>query len=400
MPDRHLPVRPDLDQLKHQAKDLLHGMRETTPDMKLAEAQHALARSYGVPSWPRLVHACQLIDAIWTDDLDMVRQLIEQHPGLLHEPARGGERDNWGPPLSYAANIGRDRIIEYLHAQGATDLEYAIDRAVLQGRIETATLLHGLLGNPPLSHELLGGAAYTISASGTEFALKLGAPVIGPSGERLAPVNVLLESDSRKPEQKHRILELYEQYGLKLPDTAPMAVHRGRIDLLEQHLARDPQLLRRTFTLAEIFPADMGCSASAGGWPAIGSPLDGGTLLHLAVEYDEIEIVRWLLAKGMDVNARAAVDADGFGGQTALFGAVVSYPNFWGPQISQIAQILLDAGADPGVRASIRHEVGWGNKGMQEYRDVTAIEYGEQFVEPRFVSRSAIAIIHTASSTG
>lgn len=25
--DRHLPVRPDLDQLKHQAKDLLRGIR-------------------------------------------------------------------------------------------------------------------------------------------------------------------------------------------------------------------------------------------------------------------------------------------------------------------------------------------------------------------------------------
>ena len=27
MPVRHLPVRPDLDQLKHQAKDLLDGAR-------------------------------------------------------------------------------------------------------------------------------------------------------------------------------------------------------------------------------------------------------------------------------------------------------------------------------------------------------------------------------------
>jgi hypothetical protein len=398
MPDRHLPVRPDLDQLKQQAKELLRELRQATPDVKLAEAQHALARSYGVPSWPRLVHACQLIDAIWEDDLETLQRLIARSPALLHQPARGGAKDNWGPPMSYAANLGRDRIIRYLHAQGATDLEHAIDRAVLQGRIDTAMLLHGLLGNPTLSHDLLGGAAYTINAAGTEFALQMGAPVIDAQGARLAPVNVLLESDSRKPGQKHRILELYEQYGLKLPDTPPMAVHRGRIDLLEQHLARDPELLTRTYALSEIFPAAMGCIPTTGGWPAIGSPLDGVTLLHLAIEYDEIEIVRWLLANGMDVNARAAIDADGFGGQTALFGTVVSYPNFWNPQSTQMAQILLDHGADHSVRASLRHEVGWGGKGVREYRHVTPIEWGEQFIEPRFVSQAVIALIRTYST--
>ena len=70
MSDRHLPVRPNLDQLKHQAKDLLRSVRSGDPvaiaelkshlrdgaepgDTKLAQAQHALARSYGVASWPR-----------------------------------------------------------------------------------------------------------------------------------------------------------------------------------------------------------------------------------------------------------------------------------------------------------------------------------------------------------
>jgi hypothetical protein len=31
----------------------------------------------------------------------------------------------------------------------------------------------------------------------------------------------------------------------------------------------------------------------------------------------------------MNVDAKAAIDADGFGGQTALFSTVVSQPNFW-----------------------------------------------------------------------
>ncbi len=121
MSDRHLPVRPNLDQLKHQAKDLLLELRAGNPDVKLAEAQHALARSYGVASWPRLVHVCQLIEAIWQDDLDTVARLTTQHPSLIHENARGVAKDNWGPPMSHAANLGRDRIIQYLHGRGAKD---------------------------------------------------------------------------------------------------------------------------------------------------------------------------------------------------------------------------------------------------------------------------------------
>ena len=38
-------------------------MRKIDASVKLASAQHALARSYGVTSWPRLVLACRLIDA-------------------------------------------------------------------------------------------------------------------------------------------------------------------------------------------------------------------------------------------------------------------------------------------------------------------------------------------------
>jgi hypothetical protein len=48
--DRHLPVRPNLTQLKHQAKDLLRAMKHERPLAKLAEAQFELARSYGIAS--------------------------------------------------------------------------------------------------------------------------------------------------------------------------------------------------------------------------------------------------------------------------------------------------------------------------------------------------------------
>src|SRR6476620_6930141 len=110
MSERHLPVRPNLTQLKNQAKDLLREMKRERPAAKLAEAQFELARSYGVESWPRLVLACRIVDAIWRDDVGAVRTLVTKHPNLLNEMARAVKGCNWGPPMSYAANLGRNEI--------------------------------------------------------------------------------------------------------------------------------------------------------------------------------------------------------------------------------------------------------------------------------------------------
>jgi ankyrin repeat protein len=418
-PIRLLPVRPDLDQLKNQAKDLLRRIRsgdaealaelnsfhpnppQQPNEIKLAHAQLALARSYGAPSWPRVVQSCKLIDAIWRDDIDTVRDLVTKHPSLIHENA-GIRNRNWGPPLSYAANVGRNEIIRMLYDLGARDLESAIDRALLQSKIDTARMLHEMMGSPPLPDGALAGAAYTLSASGTELAFELGAKVFDENGNSLAPVDVVLETDSRKPAAKHRILELYVQHGLTLPDTPVMALHRGRIDLLEEHLRRDPQLLKRTFTHEEIYPPELGCHDEV--LATQGTPLKGTTLLHLCADYDEIEIARWLLEQGMDPNTRAAVDADGFGGHTALFCTVVSQPNYWmnrsrESQQAPFTQLLLDHGADPTVRASLRKKLhpGYGGRydveNTYEYRDVTAIEWGRQFHAKEFVSEAALRLI-------
>ena len=51
---RNLPPHPNLEHLKKQAKDLLHDLQQRDPALKLADAQHALAREYGFASWPKL----------------------------------------------------------------------------------------------------------------------------------------------------------------------------------------------------------------------------------------------------------------------------------------------------------------------------------------------------------
>ena len=68
MPDRALPARPNLDHLKNEAKALhkafhrrdpaaLQRVRDAIGDkdtLKLTDAQRAIAREYGFPTWARL----------------------------------------------------------------------------------------------------------------------------------------------------------------------------------------------------------------------------------------------------------------------------------------------------------------------------------------------------------
>jgi ankyrin repeat protein len=419
MSARRLPVRPDLEQLRHQAKDLLRAVRRGEAEAlaelrshhphppepgraKLADAQLALARAYEAPSWPRLVQACELVDAIWRDDLETVRALVTKHRALLGEPAIIRKDSNWGPPLSYAANLGRDRIIRMLHDLGATDLEHAIDRAVLQGRIGTARMLHEMLGRPRPPADALGSPAYTLSAAGTEYLFEIGAAVYDAAGKSLAPIGTVLQTDGRKPGEKHRILELYVEHGLRLPDTPVMAVHRGRLDLLERHLRDDAALLsNRAFAYEDLFPPELGCHEQR----LPGTTLEGATLLHLCVEFDELEIARWLLDRGMSPDAPAAVDAGGFGGHTALFNAVACYPNFWlnfhpdGARVppDAMARLLLDHGADPNARASLREQVMAGNpyepREVREHPGLTPLAWGGVFHNRMIVSEPAMRLI-------
>src|SRR5262245_1275236 len=97
MTTRHLPVRPDAEQLRHEATQILtsihavegsdrHDLRAFHPkkrypdEVQLAHGQLILARSYQAPSWTRLMVACSLIDAIWEDDVDTVREQVPAQP--------------------------------------------------------------------------------------------------------------------------------------------------------------------------------------------------------------------------------------------------------------------------------------------------------------------------------
>jgi hypothetical protein len=399
-----MPVRPNFDQLKHQAKDLLkayragevqatadfsafHPGRITPAHAKLADAQLVVARRYHASSWTRLGQAVRLINAIWDDDVEAVERLVTANPTLLADTADIHGKD-WGPPMRSAAYLERRRITSKLYELGAAGLAHAFDRAGLLSRLQ----------------EALGGAAYTLNVRDTEFLLRMGAEVRQGAG---TPVETVIGSDSRRPADKRRILALYEEYGYVYPTTPVMAFHRGRFDLLEQHLARDPALLARTFAIQEIFPPEVGCGHKA--YEAMGTPVDGGTLLHLAVYWDELDMATWLLDRGADANGRAAIDADGFGGFTPLFNSVVSQAGFWinypngrEPRSGDAAftELLLSRGADPGVRASIRMRLGegHGDTRLREFRDLTPLEWGRRFSREQLPGKHReILFVNTAA---
>ncbi len=198
---------------------------------------------------------------------------------------------------------------------------------------------------------------------------------------------MLLQTYMRRPDGKHAGLESLAAAGCALPGTAALAVHRGRIDLLEHLVATDPTVIKRRLDLDDIFPPALGCRPGDG---LHATPLAGGTLLHFAIEYDELEIARWLLTHGAEVNDRAGGLP---GGHTPLFHTVVTQ----GRRGDEAAQLLLDHGADPNAIATVTKQLThMGDRELERtrtYRACTPIAYARRWAVARWINEPAIAAV-------
>jgi ankyrin repeat protein len=118
---RELPARPDIEQLKHQAKNLLKSYKsgeraaierfreshprqsaaDSRPQLRLSDAQLVIAREYGFESWPKLKAAVDTMTldqqdpatllhrAFREDNAPLVRKLLTRHPEFkakINEP--------------------------------------------------------------------------------------------------------------------------------------------------------------------------------------------------------------------------------------------------------------------------------------------------------------------------
>ncbi len=417
---RGLPRQPHLDVPKREARALLNecraGSREALDRIRrrhpkyraadhpalasarllLSDAQLVIAREYGFSTWTQLKQritantVARLLDqAIRSNDRETVVRILRAQPELLHIPLVSG---NWGPPMSHAANLGRVEMIEVIAELGARDFQHAFDRAVLQGKLDCARWLreHGAALEPGI----VMGPCETLNPGGLGFLDQLGAPFTDAKGDPLAPLALVLTTYSRNPAGKRECLQIFAQRGYGMPDTPIMALHRGDAARLGEFLRRDPRLAHQRFRAAEIYPSALGCAEDLQ-TGMCGTPVDGTTLLHMAVDFDEQEIFDLLLASGADVNARALVDQDGFGGQTPLFNALVSCAYICGRQRdARMVRELLSRGASTALQASVRKFLDWREQpGWHEARNVTAVEWARGFPERSWVNQEGLSLI-------
>jgi len=153
-PERRLPDRPSLEQLRKQAKDLLRAaragdasanariaaIRNAGERLMLSHSQLALAREYGFASWSRLVHHVEGITGGFTlrplirpvemrgdvyamfvasrdGDMRTVKRLVD------HTRELAIVEYNYTPPIHFAVREGHREIVEFLISHGA-DLAY------------------------------------------------------------------------------------------------------------------------------------------------------------------------------------------------------------------------------------------------------------------------------------
>ena len=115
-----LPARPDLDQLRRQAKELLSaaksGDAEATARIgavsarfSLADAQLAIARSHGFASWPRLKTEVERRDILNQRDLARLTTLLAEQPEQARTNMRAWRDHPRGTsPLAYIAMLRFD----------------------------------------------------------------------------------------------------------------------------------------------------------------------------------------------------------------------------------------------------------------------------------------------------
>jgi ankyrin repeat protein len=399
-----LPEKPDLHHLKNQARDLL----KAGGAVSLSDAQLRVARDYGFASWPKLkahVESLQEIGqlkaAILGNDLPRVRSLMTGNPALHRAPLGY----NGNGPLTLAAECRgapptpkRLAIARWMIENGS-DIHQGGDGPLMRAalgdeRIPMLELLveHGANVNAFWDgrYPIICAPCETLQPRALEWLIEHGADPNISSPDFGNCVQMLVCTYCRNPAGKHACLEVFAKAGFRFPDTAPMAIHRGRVDLLRACAERDPAIMWRQFSDAEIYPAELDIKPRDGLHCA---PLDGGTLLHMAAEYHELEIAEWLIDHGADVNARAAVDTEGFGGHAPRFHTTVTLVI----KTEAMARLLLRSGANPNLRATFRKGLRWEGDSekeqVREFHDVTPIGFAMHFQEPAWINEAAVAAI-------
>jgi ankyrin repeat protein len=297
----------------------------------------------------------ELKSAIDRNDFDHVRAMMTQNPALHHAPLGYGKegpltwvaecRVPWEPPSATRLAMARWMI------ENGSDVHQGGDgplmRASLVGyRVPMMELLiaHGADVNAEWSgyFPIIFAPCETVDPVALKCLLEHGAnPNCDRAGRKYsgAALDYVIGTYSRS-EELRECIDLLVERGATTRYNIPALIDllRGEIESLKDRLVADSSLVHE-----RLDDLDFGASGRRA------MSLRGGTLLHVAAEYGNLEAARLLIEHGADVNLRARVDERGVGGQTPIFHAVTQFGD-WG---FSVAKFLIESGADLSLRVKL-----------------------------------------------
>jgi hypothetical protein len=279
---RELPATPNLEFLKKQAKALLRTMQQG----KLADAQHALANEYGFATWAKLKSHVEALGlspaealkaAVCDSDAARVRELIQQHAELREKINDPLPDYGFGAQALFAAVQRSDRAtIDVLLQAGAdigtrTDwwaggfgvlddcdpslVEFLVERGAVVDAHAAARLglmpkLRELVAADPGAVHAKGGDGQTplhfaSTVEVAEFLLQQGADIDARDVDHESTAaQYMLRVDQRRhyPNDRQDVARYLVSRGCRTD--LLMASALGDVDLVRQHLDKDPKCIR------------------------------------------------------------------------------------------------------------------------------------------------------------
>lgn len=345
-----LPDRPSLEYLKKLAKDRLPELRRADASARLADAQLAVAREHGFPSWralrahldaparaERAARVTELFAAIKRGEEATVERVLAADPALAN--ARDAEGST---PLLAAVDAHRAGLIPLLLGRGADP------RGVYAHSAHT-----------PLSWAVVSesfDSARALMRAGLEADLFCAAGL----GD-VERIRAFFSPDGRlKPNASRTGSSRYRPDGTRLPcppetdreivsDALYIAARNGQEGAVRELLTQGPDLAFRAFAEGTALhwahfagaPAVVALLLAAGADPALRDPVLGCTPEHFgictAASWAWLSKVRQRLAENPAL-VRAESRRGGPLHEAAWAGSL------------EIVKLLVEAGADPGRR--------------------------------------------------